>query len=144
MTITIRSLAVLAATVGLAGSMGFAQSASSIQYVVDASAHRISSHRGSVERPEHLRYRSRISESRVQPEIVVIRTENYRHSVVNIGQERIRCGRKDRATLDHLSLRVCPPVPKAREGKQLAVVYFEAVRAWSFHFSATRKTRLRG
>ena len=47
---------------------------------------------------------------------------------MNIGQERIRCGRKDRATLDHLSLRVCPPAPKARESKQLAVVYFEAVR----------------
>jgi hypothetical protein len=102
--------------------------------LIDSGAHRITSHE-SVERFEHLRYRRQVSVGRVQPKIVMVGLENDRHSVVNVGQKRIWCGRQDRAALNRLSFRVSPSVPETSESKQLTVINFEAGRLFRLAFS---------
>jgi hypothetical protein len=57
----------------------------------------------------------------------MIWTQNYRHPVVNVGQEGIRRGREDSATLDHVALPVSPSIPQASECEQLAVAHLETV-----------------
>src|SRR5258705_2209890 len=76
----------------------------------------------------HPLHRSRISKRWAQPKIVIVRTENYGHAVVNVGQERIWSGSQDRAALDHLPLRVLPSVPETGEREQLSAVHLETIR----------------
>ena len=86
-----------------------------VLHLVDPGAYWIATHDRSVEGLQHLRDRGWISESRVQPQIVVVGTQDDWHPVVNVGQERIWSGRQDGATLDHMALRASPSIPQAGE-----------------------------
>jgi hypothetical protein len=71
----------------------------------------------------------------VQPEVVVVWSKDYRHPVVNVGQERIWRRSEDRAALDYIALRVSPSIPEASESEQFAFTHFEAVRLFRLSFA---------
>ena len=94
--------------------------------LVDPSTHRVTTHRTRVRR-EQPQCAFRILCRGIEPEIVVVGPEDCRHSIVDVGQESIWGGRQDRTTLDHLSSRISPPVPKPSECENIPIAYLEAV-----------------
>src|ERR1700678_695 len=78
--------------------------------LVDPSAHWVPTHRTRVRR-EQPQCAFRILCRGIEPEIIVVGPEDCRHSIVDVGQERIWGGRQNRAALNHLSSRISPPVP---------------------------------
>src|ERR1700733_12722956 len=78
--------------------------------LVDPSAHRIPTHRTRVWR-EQPQCAIRILCRGIKPEIVVVGPKDYRHSIVDVGQQNIWGGRQNRTALNHLSSRISPPVP---------------------------------
>jgi hypothetical protein len=78
--------------------------------LVDPSAHRVPTHPTRVRR-EQPQYAFRILCRGIEPEIVVVGSQDCRHSIVDVGQESIWGGRQNRAALNHFSSRISPPVP---------------------------------
>ena len=63
-----------------------------VHHCVDSRTYRKASHLSCIERRQNLRKRLHILEAGIEPQIVVLLPQNYRHSIVYIRQERIRSG----------------------------------------------------
>ena len=60
---------------------------------------------------ENVTNRREISHIGIEPQVVLVRLHNYRHSVVHIDNKGIRSRRQDCATLNDLPLGTFPLVP---------------------------------
>jgi hypothetical protein len=62
-----------------------------VRGVVDPCAHRVRSHQPRIVGLQHLGHCTNITESRIEPQVVVISRETDWHSVVNHGCHSVRC-----------------------------------------------------
>ncbi len=92
---------------------------------VDPCTHRKALHLRGIERCQNLRQRLHILEAGVEPKGVVLRAENYRHSIMDVRQQRVRSGGQNRASLNQTTARVFPSIPKTGKGKQGIVLHSE-------------------
>jgi hypothetical protein len=99
--------------------------------LVDLSAHRVPAHRTRVRR-EQPQCAFRTLRRGIEPEIVVVGSQDCRHSIVDVGQESIWGGRQDRTALDDLSSWIGPPVPQPGESEYLPILHLEAVGLFAF------------
>src|SRR6185437_14420596 len=89
-------------------------------------------HEPRIQRNQQMAHLCRIRYTRIEPQVIFLRLNNHRHSVVNVANQNIRLRRQDGAGL-HLSVgrRVEPPVPESRESEERIVGQPKMIRLFA-------------
>src|SRR5216684_4894386 len=92
-----------------------------IAYFVHCRTHWVHAHQPGVQGLQQITGLPRISDSRIEPEIVIVWFEDDRHSVVNVLEQGVGVCGQDRAGLDYFASRIFPLVPQSSKCKQSIV-----------------------
>jgi hypothetical protein len=93
---------------------------------IDARTHRISPHPGVV-RLQQLGHVRHVAEPGVKPQVVVIRRQYDRHTIMDTAHCLVSGRGQDRAGLNDIPTGRSPPLPQPSEAKDLVIADFEAV-----------------
>src|SRR5260370_1500563 len=88
--------------------------------IVEFPAYRIPAHQIRVVGPENVTNQVEVIDVRIEPHVVLVGGHNHRHTVVQIGDERISTRCPTAATLNYFALGTFPLIPQSGECKQLA------------------------
>jgi hypothetical protein len=100
---------------------GEADSASSNSRIVEFPAYGIPTHQIRVVGPENVTNHVEVIDVRIEPHAVLVGGHNDRHTVVQVGDERISSCCQNAATLNYLALGTFPLIPQSGECKELAL-----------------------